>query len=237
MVHFNVGSRHVLASPGRTPIVVDIPKPLASLPGLNSQAGYHSWSRPRLDASWMRMPGLSMPRMRMPDVSMPRMRMPEVTMPWTGSRNRMSWARMPDLSMPRMSMPSGRRMPWDRSTSWARSMPLGRASSMPWMRTISRGRRQTAADSMPMLLLGMACGAAVMYFADPQQGKRRRKLAIDRGGAMIRRGFRALNSRRRKIASDMYGKRQAVIHSDVFDNGRRRMEDVAASTPLRSSPT
>lgn len=35
-----------------------------------------------------------------------------------------------------------------------------------------------------------AAGAAVAYFFDPQQGTRRRKMATDRAGAMLRRGRR-----------------------------------------------
>lgn len=87
----------------------------------------------------------------------------------------------------------------------------------------------------PMVVLGMACGAAIMYFADPQQGRRRRQMAIDRGSAFLRRGLRALDGQRHKVASNVYGKRQALLHNDTVDSTRLRVEDVVAGTPFGSS--
>ncbi|MDQ2984790.1 MAG: BON domain-containing protein [Actinomycetota bacterium] len=39
---------------------------------------------------------------------------------------------------------------------------------------------------MPTLMLAGAVGAAIAYFFDPQNGRRRRKLTLDRAGALLR---------------------------------------------------
>jgi len=85
------------------------------------------------------------------------------------------------------------------------------------------------------LALGMALGCGLMYFFDPQQGNRRRKMAWDRGRAMLRRGWRAADSRRRKVVSDLQGKRQALMHSQATEDGQRMVEDVATRVPIRGS--
>lgn len=221
MVHFNVGSRHVLAPRGRSPIIVDVPKRLSSLPGLNNDASFHTWHMPRwrgarMTRGWaprmpnVHMPELSMPAMGMPKASMPDFHMPRLHIPATAiGKPRMTDIRMPELHMPGKGMRKG----------WGAMSLMG-------------SRRRSTPRSMPLLLAGMMLGAAVMYFADPEKGNRRRKMAIDRGGALIRRGFRILDRRRRRIASDVYGARQTVMHTDLFENGRRKIEEVRVRTPM-----
>ncbi len=55
-------------------------------------------------------------------------------------------------------------------------------------------------------------GAGLMYFFDPEQGNRRRKMLVDRGGAFFRRGARRTTQAGRGVAATAYGVRQKTTH-------------------------
>jgi hypothetical protein len=54
-----------------------------------------------------------------------------------------------------------------------------------------------------------ALGAALAYFFDPENGKRRRKVTMDRIAGMVRRHGRRLG---RGVASEAYGLKQKATH-------------------------
>ena len=62
------------------------------------------------------------------------------------------------------------------------------------------------------LLLAGATGAALAYFLDPNQGRRRRNVTRDRVAAMVRRGSRQLTRTSRYAAGQAYGVTQQVTH-------------------------
>jgi gas vesicle protein len=66
--------------------------------------------------------------------------------------------------------------------------------------------------TVPIFAYGAALGALLAYFFDPQNGKRRRHLAVDRTAGFFRR--RAQESARvgRAVAADAYGVSQKVKH-------------------------
>jgi BON domain len=57
-----------------------------------------------------------------------------------------------------------------------------------------------------------ALGAALAYFFDPQNGRRRRALARDRGGAFVRRGVRRIERTERHAEAELYGLSQKAQH-------------------------
>jgi hypothetical protein len=65
---------------------------------------------------------------------------------------------------------------------------------------------------MPYFLLAGALGAAVAYFLDPDNGNRRRKMAIDRGAAFFRQRGRQAERAGRAVAAEAYGAKQKVTH-------------------------
>ena len=64
---------------------------------------------------------------------------------------------------------------------------------------------------MRILRLG-ALGAAVMYFFDPQSGRRRRAMLRDRTLALFRRGARQAERTGRGVAAEAQGVAQKVTH-------------------------
>jgi hypothetical protein len=58
-----------------------------------------------------------------------------------------------------------------------------------------------------------AAGALAMYFLDPDRGRRRRRIARDRLGASLRRGWRALGRAGRRVTADTYGLAQQAQHA------------------------
>lgn len=62
------------------------------------------------------------------------------------------------------------------------------------------------------LLAAAAIGGALVYLFDPVMGNRRRKMAGQRTGRLLRRTFRALDKTGRKLGGDISGKRQALLH-------------------------
>ncbi len=55
-------------------------------------------------------------------------------------------------------------------------------------------------------------GAAFMFFFDPQQGNRRRKMAVDRAGGLFRRTVRKGERAGRAVTAQTYGVTQKVKH-------------------------
>ena len=55
-------------------------------------------------------------------------------------------------------------------------------------------------------------GAALMFFLDPQQGNRRRKMAVDRAGGLFRRTLRRSERAGRAVTAQTYGVTQKVKH-------------------------
>lgn len=66
---------------------------------------------------------------------------------------------------------------------------------------------------MKRFLAGAAAfGAALTYFFDPQNGKRRRKMLVDRTGGVFRRGGRRAERAGRMVAAEAYGLKQKATH-------------------------
>jgi osmotically-inducible protein OsmY len=65
---------------------------------------------------------------------------------------------------------------------------------------------------MKLLALFAAAGAAVAYFFDPQNGRRRRALLRDRSAASFRQGFRRLGRAGRAAQAEAYGVSQKAQH-------------------------
>jgi osmotically-inducible protein OsmY len=62
------------------------------------------------------------------------------------------------------------------------------------------------------LFFAMAAGAALMYFFDPNNGRRRRNIARDRGMATVRRGLYQVSQTSRGVSSQVYGLSQKAAH-------------------------
>ncbi|HLQ33087.1 MAG TPA: BON domain-containing protein [Chloroflexota bacterium] len=114
-------------------------------------------------------------------------------------------SRMPEfsLSMPRMETPN-----WRRMRDW-------RPDPDVWQ-----------------LLAAFALGAAVMYLLDPDMGKRRRNMAVDRTAGVTRRAARGMGRAGRKIGTDMAGKRQALLHGQ--HDGREPLDDATLAHKVES---
>jgi osmotically-inducible protein OsmY len=65
---------------------------------------------------------------------------------------------------------------------------------------------------MKAFALFAAAGAALAYFFDPDNGKRRRHMAIDRAAALLRRCGRRAERAGRQAASEVYGVGMNVAH-------------------------
>ena len=60
-------------------------------------------------------------------------------------------------------------------------------------------------------------GAILAFFLDPDRGRSRRAVTADRLAALARRGARATERKRRRVAADAYGIGQKVAHADGRD--------------------
>ena len=65
---------------------------------------------------------------------------------------------------------------------------------------------------MPVFVIGTALGALLAYFFDPQNGNRRRKLAVDRTAGFFRQRGRESARAGRAVAAEAYGVSQKVQH-------------------------
>src|SRR5688572_20979412 len=61
-------------------------------------------------------------------------------------------------------------------------------------------------------LLAAVAGAAVAFFLDPDNGRRRRNMSRDRAGAAFRGGFRGLARATRATTAEAYGLVRRVTH-------------------------
>jgi osmotically-inducible protein OsmY len=65
---------------------------------------------------------------------------------------------------------------------------------------------------MQLLALGGLLGAAIAYFFDPQNGRRRRAMLRDRSAAFVRQSGRSTARAGRVVASEAYGVSQKAQH-------------------------
>jgi osmotically-inducible protein OsmY len=66
--------------------------------------------------------------------------------------------------------------------------------------------------AIKFLPLFAAVGAGLAYFFDPQSGKRRRKMTVDRAAGLFRQGGRRAERAGRTVASEAYGLKQKATH-------------------------
>jgi len=225
MVHFNVGSRHVLVQPRESPINLDMPKmrksSILDMLGTATRLGFASkvlglgtkavTADPRLTGRAA--------RMALPDRPWRGSSRLGIGLPWPGRDGMIDWQqgrnwpwdsqrRMPWQAM-QMSWPweNQRRMPWQGlEMAW----PWQPRQRMPWQ----AGRRRDGSGAEAwQLLLAAAAGALLVYLLDPKQGNRRRKMAVQRSARMARQSARGLGRMTRKFTTDMAGKRQALMHA------------------------
>ena len=65
---------------------------------------------------------------------------------------------------------------------------------------------------MPIFAFGTALGALLAYFFDPQNGNGRRRMLVDRSGALFRSGGRRAGRAGRAVAAEAYSVSQKVTH-------------------------
>jgi osmotically-inducible protein OsmY len=65
---------------------------------------------------------------------------------------------------------------------------------------------------MKLFALFAAIGAALVYFFDPQNGNRRRKMAVDRSAGLFRRTGRRAERAGRAVTAEAYGIKQKATH-------------------------
>lgn len=65
---------------------------------------------------------------------------------------------------------------------------------------------------MPIFAFGTALGALLAYFFDPQNGRRRRAMLVDRAGAVARSGGRQAAHAGTGVSAQAYGVAQQVKH-------------------------
>ena len=74
-------------------------------------------------------------------------------------------------------------------------------------------------------------GAALMFFFDPQEGRRRRALAKDRAGALVRRLGRRSGRAGRAVSATAYGVTQKVTH---LREKEKDLDDVTLARKVES---
>ena len=74
-------------------------------------------------------------------------------------------------------------------------------------------------------------GAALMFFLDPEQGNRRRKLAVDRAGGLVRRTMRRSERAMRALSAQSYGVTQKVKHLREED---KELDDVTLARKVET---
>lgn len=84
---------------------------------------------------------------------------------------------------------------------------------------------------MGVLALGGALGALLAYFFDPQNGTRRRHVAVDRTAALFRTGGRQAARTGRGVAAEAYGISQKVQH---LKEEAKDFDDTTLADKIRS---
>jgi osmotically-inducible protein OsmY len=74
-------------------------------------------------------------------------------------------------------------------------------------------------------------GAGLMFFLDPQAGRRRRKTVVDRAGGMFRRTSRTTQQAGQAVASQAYGVTQKVTH---MKEEEKELDDVTLARKVES---
>src|SRR5438105_13593602 len=82
---------------------------------------------------------------------------------------------------------------------------VGRRVSVEVSKMIIRG--------MLKLMLGATAGAVLMYFFDPDRGRRRRAIATDRLAGSVRSGMRQSERAGRAVSAEAFGVAQQVMHA------------------------
>jgi osmotically-inducible protein OsmY len=80
---------------------------------------------------------------------------------------------------------------------------------------------------MPVFALGTALGALLAYFFDPQNGKRRRHVTVDRTAAFLRRSKRPAQA----VAAQAHGVSQKVQH---LQEEPKEFDDATLANKVRS---
>ena len=85
---------------------------------------------------------------------------------------------------------------------------------------------------MGLFALFAAFGAAIAYLFDPTSGRRRRALARDQAGALVRRAHRRIGRLERHAEAEAYGVSQRIQHS--FDEPGATPDDVTLAQKVQS---
>lgn len=85
--------------------------------------------------------------------------------------------------------------------------------------------------SLTMVALGVAAGAAALFFLDPEQGRRRRRLLVDRVGAVARRGSGRVGRMTRYAGSTLSATRDRVAS---FANDDEPVDDITLTDRVES---
>ena len=107
----------------------------------------------------------------------------------------------------------------------------GRAWGTARMRVTTARRPAPTPSTGAALAAGVAGGAAGAYFLDPQQGKRRRHVALDRLAALLRRG-KAESERRARYAAGVA--RGAAAEATGAGEGSADLPDPDLANKVRS---
>ena len=84
---------------------------------------------------------------------------------------------------------------------------------------------------MGVFALGGALGALLAYFFDPQNGKRRRHLTVDRTAGFLRSGGRQAARTGRGVAAEAYGASRKVQH---LKQESKDFDDATLADKIRS---
>lgn len=85
---------------------------------------------------------------------------------------------------------------------------------------------------MKLLALFAAAGAALAYFLDPQNGKRRRHVTVDRIGGFFRRRGRDVGRAGRAVTSEAYGVAKKATH--LREEQKPQPNDAALTSKVES---
>jgi osmotically-inducible protein OsmY len=85
---------------------------------------------------------------------------------------------------------------------------------------------------MGLFALFAAVGAAIAYLFDPTSGRRRRALARDRAGALVRRARRRADRLQRHAEAEAYGVSQRIQHG--FEEPAPTPDDATLSQKVES---